>query len=145
MISSHRFALPMLLCLGMCLLAGSARASTALGIGADYWVDQGGAFELTLAADTHLARRLTLGGRFGVMMATGPNNVGAPIDLRLRLRVQRVYVEGLAGPWIIFRPDPLRAHAAFGFGLAASEVQLGLEVGWLDPGPLIGLRLGFPL
>ena len=32
-----------------------------------------------------------------------------------------------------------------GFGLLASGLTFGLEVGWLDPSTLVGLRLGFRL
>ena len=57
---------------------------------------------------------------------------------------RRVYVEGLVGPWILLdRGDALRGHAAFGFGLLGRSMTLGLEVGYLDPSAMLGLRLGF--
>lgn len=135
------------LALGLALWAGPAAASVELGLGADYWVaPEGGGFQLTLAVDTPLARALTIGGRFGALVLTSPNQFGVPVDLRLRVRVQRVYFEGLVGPWFLFdEPDPVRAHVAFGFGLLASGVLFGLEVGWLDPSTIIGLRLAFRL
>lgn len=135
------------LALGLALWAGPAAASTELGLGADYWVaPEGGGFQLTLALDTHLAKALTIGGRFGALILTSPNEFGVPVDLRLRVRLQRFYIDGLVGPWFLFdEPDPVRAHVAFGFGLLASGFTFGLEVGWLDPSTLLGLRIAFRL
>jgi hypothetical protein len=133
------------LALGLALWAGPAAASVELGLGADYWIEPAdGAFQLTLAADTPLARALTVGGRFGVLFLSSAPAVGVPIDLRLRVHLQRLYMEGLVGPWFLFdRPDPVRAHVAFGFGILARGVTFGVEVGWLDPSTLVGIRLGF--
>ena len=133
------------LVVGLALWAGPAAASVELGLGADYWVDpRGGAFQLTLAVETPLARALTIGGRFGALVLTSPNQFGVPVDLRLRVRVQRVYFDGLVGPWCLFgERNPVRAHVAFGFGLLAAGITFGLEVGWLDPSTLLGIRLGF--
>jgi hypothetical protein len=127
--------------------ARPASAGTSLGLGADYLVDpQVGAFQLTLAAETRLARYLTIGGRFGALLATDPTRVGAPIDLRLRLRVSNIYVDGLVGPWFIFDDgDVLRLHAGVGFGILTRNLSFGLEVGYLDPTAMIGVRLAFPL
>ena len=133
--------------LGLALWAGPASASTELGLGADWWVEpEAGGFQLTLAVDTPLAKSLTLGGRFGVLLLTSPTEFGVPVDLRLRVKLQRLYLDFLVGPWFLFdEPDPVRAHVAFGFGLLASGITFGLEVGWLDPSTIIGLRLGFRL
>lgn len=140
-----RLARRALLALGLSLWAVPASASVELGLGADYWTGpQSGEFQLTLAVDTPLARHLTIGGRFGAMVLTAPNEFGVPVDFRLRVHVQRVYFEGLVGPWFLFdEPDPVRAHVAFGFGLLARGITFGLEVGWLDPSTLVGLRLAF--
>jgi len=129
----------------MCTLLWSrpAHAGLTLGVGADYWLERSGTFELTFKADTALARRLTLGGRFGAMFATRSNTVGVPLDLQLRFRFSRGYLEGSVGPWLLFNGDLLRARAAFGFGLFASGLELGMEVGWLDPAAMVGLRLGY--
>jgi hypothetical protein len=126
--------------------ARPAAASVALGLGADYLVDPSeGAFQLTLAADTPLARHVSVGARFGAMLVSGPSRLGVPLDARLRIRMQRVYLEGLIGPWIVFKDDPaVRFHGAIGFGVVSRGVQLGLEVGYLDPTAMIGLRLAFP-
>lgn len=131
--------------LGLALWSRPATAAVQLGLGADYWFEpERGEFQLTLAVDTPLLRHLALGGRFGAALFTSPDRVAVPIDLRLRVRLQGLYLEGLVGPWILFdEPDPVRAHAAFGFGLAAAGVQLGVEVGYLHPSTLAGLRLAF--
>ena len=132
------------LALGL-LWAAPAAASVELGLGADYWVDpRGGEFQLTLAVDSWLARHLTIGGRFGALVLTQPNDFGVPVDLRLRVHVQRVYFDGLVGPWFLFgERSPVRAHVAFGFGILGPGLSFGLEVGWLDPSTLLGIRLGF--
>jgi hypothetical protein len=123
-----------------------AAASVALGLGADYLVDPSqGAFQLTLAADTPLARHLSVGARFGAMLVSGPSRLGVPIDARLRIHMERVYLEGLVGPWIVTKEDPaVRFHGAVGFGVVSRGLQLGLEVGYLDPSAMIGVRLAFP-
>jgi hypothetical protein len=124
-----------------------AAASTALGLGADYLVDpDSGEFQLTLAADSPIARHVSVGARFGAMWLSEPDEFGAPIDARLRIRGRRIYAEGLVGPWILFSGDDhVKLHAAFGFGLLTRSVSFGLEVGWLDPTSVIGVRIAFPI
>ncbi len=133
--------------LGTLGLAAPARAHTSLGLGADYLTDpQAGEMQLTLAVDTPLARHLSLGARFGAMYFGDGQHVGAPIDGRLRVAFRRLYVEGLVGPWLVFGGDhTVRFHGAFGFGLLARHVSFGLEVGYVDPTPMIGVRATFPL
>ncbi len=133
--------------LGMILGAAPAKAVAHLeaGLGASYWFDRTGVFDLNLAVRGGIARHLSLGGRFGALIAT-PSTVGVPLDLQLRANVGRAYLEGMAGPWILFGTGtPVRAHAAFGFGLLAGFVNLGLEVGWLQSAPMLGFRLAFPI
>jgi hypothetical protein len=127
--------------------ARPAEAGAALGLGADWLTDPNkGELQLTVAADTPLARHITLGARFGMMYFGDGQYVGAPIDGRLRVRAGRIYAEGLVGPWIIFGGhDTVRLHAAFGFGLTTRSLTFGFEVGWVDPTPLIGVRVAFPL
>jgi hypothetical protein len=127
--------------------ARPASAATSLGLGADYLFDpEDGALQLTLGVDSRLARHLSVGVRFGAMVLSEPDRLGVPIDGRLRVRSGRVYAEGLVGPWIVFDDaDNVRLHAAFGFGLATRSLTFGLEVGWLDPTSMIGVRLAFPL
>lgn len=127
--------------------ARPAQAGAALGLGADWLTDpQAGEFQLTVAADTALVRHVTLGVRFGMMYFGDGQYVGAPIDGRLRIRGRRLYAEGLVGPWIVFGGnDTLRFHGAFGFGIYSRSLTFGFEVGWVDPTPMIGVRVAFPL
>ncbi len=127
--------------------ARPAAAATSLGLGADYLVDpQSGELQLTLAADTRLVRHATLGVRFGAMWLSDPGRFGVPIDGRLRIRGDRLYAEGLVGPWLVFDSgDTVRLHAAFGFGLLTKSFTFGVEVGWMDPTSIVGVRLAFPL
>lgn len=133
--------------LALLAFARPAEAGAALGVGADWLTDpKAGEFQLTVAADTHLARNLTLGARFGMMYFGDGQYVGAPIDARLRVRLGRLYADGLVGPWVVFGGrDTLRFHGAFGFGLATRSLTFGFEVGWVDPTPMVGIRIGFPL
>jgi len=127
------------------LAAPQAHGGSAidLGLGADFLLDpSAGAFELTLAGRTGLARHLSVGGRAGVLLLTAPGRVGVPLDAELRVHFGRVYVDGLVGPWI---EDGVRFHGAIGVGLATSGVHAGLEVGWLDGRSMLGLRIALPL
>lgn len=125
----------------------SSGQAVALGLGADWLLDPDrGALQLTLAVETPLARNVTLGGRFGAALLADPGRLGVPLDLRLRARLGRVYLDGLAGPWIVVgEGDALRVHGAVGFGLLGRNASFGLEVGWLDPTPMLGVRLAFPI
>ncbi len=121
--------------------------SLALGLGGDYLIDpEIGAFQLTFALETPLARALTAGVRFGALVTSEPTDVGAPIDFRLRVRTHGIYLDGLIGPWLVFDSgDTLRFHGAFGFGLLTGSMSIGLEVGVLARSGIVGLRLAFPL
>ena len=127
--------------------ARPAAASTSLGLGADYLVDpQSGELQLTLAADTKLVRHATIGVRFGAMYLSDPGRFGVPIDGRLRIRGDRLYAEGLVGPWLVFDSgDTVRLHAAFGFGILTRSLSFGVEVGWMDPTSMVGVRVAFPI
>jgi hypothetical protein len=126
--------------------ARPANASVNLGLGAD-WIEHGrGEFNLTLGADSFVARNLSVGGRGGVALFDDGHHLGIPIDFRLKLHVQRVYFEGLVGPWVLIDSgDLFHFHGAFGFGLEAGNVAVGLEVGRLGEATLLGLRLTFRL
>jgi hypothetical protein len=126
--------------------ARPANASVNLGLGAD-WIEGGvGELNLTLGVDTFLARSLSLGGRAGVAFFDDSHHLGIPIDLRLKLHVQRVYFEGLVGPWMLIDDgDLFRFHGAFGFGLESGSLAFGLEVGRLGRATMLGLRLAFRL
>jgi hypothetical protein len=141
-----RHALPLLATLAILGSARPAEASVDLGLGAD-WIEGGtGEFNLTLGAETWLARHLTIGGRAGVAFFGDSDTIGIPIDFELKVHVQRIYFEGLAGPWfLIDSGDLFRFHGAFGFGLETRGVDFGLEVGVLKDATMLGLRLAFKL
>src|SRR5688572_10152518 len=72
----------------------SSGTNVRIGLGADAWFeDNGGLFSLLVGVDTGLAGPLSVGGRFGVALATGPDDVAVPLDLVLRLNFSRAYVE----------------------------------------------------
>jgi hypothetical protein len=123
-----------------------AAASANLALGAD-WVQHGnGELNLTLGADTRLARFLSVGGRAGVAFFGDSNNIAVPVDLRLRVHADRLYFEGLVGPWIMIDEDKLfEFHGAFGFGIEHGSLDFGVEVGRLHQTTLLGLRLAFRL
>jgi hypothetical protein len=133
--------------LGAALLwAPPARAGSDATVGADFLVDDNaGGFLGLLAIDTGLARHLTAGVRFGLFLESAPSRIGIPADVRLRYRNRNLYVEGLAGPWVVFRGDQhLRFHAGVGAGIVLHRsVTLGAELGYLDPSSMLGVRLGF--
>ncbi len=123
-----------------------ANASVNLGLGAD-WIEGGvGELNLTLGADAFVARRLLIGGRAGVAFFDDSHHLGIPIDFRLKLHVQRIYFEGLVGPWMLIDSgDLFRVHGAFGFGLESGSLAFGIEVGVLGRATMLGLRLAFRL
>lgn len=135
-----------LLAVGLLLAPGpSEAASLRFGLGADYWFDQGAAFQFNLGVETHLAGPLHLGGRFGVSLLPGLDTLGIPIDMVLRFELtRRFYLEGLVGPWLVIDSGQLlRAHAAFAFGVKSGALSFGLEVGYATPEPTLGVRLGY--
>ena len=127
-------------------LARPAAASANLGLGADWASGGTGEFNLTLGADSFLARNFSIGGRGGVAFFDHGHDVAIPLDLRFKLHVQQIYFEGLVGPWLFFDSgDLFYFHAAFGFGIESRGVAFGLEVGSLSDATLVGLRLLFRL
>lgn len=142
-------------CLGALFAVGlffapttSEAAGVRVGLGADYWIDDSAAFNFTLGVETRITGPLSVGARFGAALITDGNDVGIPLDIILRanLAQNRIYIEGMAGPWLVFGrgdDDVFRAHAAFGFGLQGKAASIGIEVGYLSPNPIIGLRLGY--
>src|SRR5436190_1706515 len=80
----------------------------------------------------------------GGLLTTSPTSGGIPLDVFLRLRLGRVYLEGVGGPWIFFTGDALRGHAAVGLGLFTQDLEFGAEFGFLSPDRTqLGVRLGF--
>jgi hypothetical protein len=145
MFKSMRRSLVHVLPLAVLVASPAAEASVSLGVGADGWLNRGGEFNVTVALHASLAHAISVGGRFGALVVTNPAVAGVPLDLQLRVAVDRVYFEGSAGPWILFTDTPFRFHGAFGFGLQSGIVSFGAEVGWLDPNALLGVRLGIRL
>lgn len=133
--------------LGWARPAAAYNPQVELGLGADWLASpRDGAFQLTLAGDNRISQHLSWGGRIGLLVLTDPNRFGVPVDLRLRGHFGRIYVEGLVGPWFVFRDnDSIRFHGGIGFGLATNRVRVGLEVGYLNPTSMVGLRLAFPI
>jgi hypothetical protein len=139
-----RHVLPLLATLVVLGFARPAGARVNLGLGAD-WIEGGtGEFNLTLGADSFLARNLSIGGRAGVAFFGDSSSIGVPLDFRLKVHVQRIYFEGLVGPWfMIDSADLFRFHGAFGFGIESGSIDFGLEVGVLRDATMLGLRLAF--
>ena len=132
--------------LALLALPRPAAASVALGLGADWIEGNHGGLNLTLNVDNHLARYLSVGGRAGAAFFEHDSRIVVPLDLRLGLHIQRVYFEGLVGPWMQFDSDDhFHFHVAFGFGLESRSLAGGLEVGRLDHAAMVGLRLALKL
>jgi len=126
-----------------------ARATPiSLRLGADALLNGGpGVFSLGLGLESGLGKRVSVGARFGGLITTSPTTGGIPLDVFLRVRVNRVYVEGVGGPWIFFsNGDTVRGHVAGGLGLLMHDWEFGAEVGFLSPDRTqLGLRIGVRL
>jgi len=131
----------------MVALPAHAASHVSLRLGGDYLLDGGpGLFLLQLGVDAPLGRVVTVGGRFGGLLTTSPTTGGVPLDVFLRFRLGRAYLEGLGGPWIFFNGDTLRGHGAVGFGILARDFEFGGEIGFLSPDRTqLGVRIGFRL
>ena len=128
------------------LAPAPAHAALRLGLGADYWLTEQAGFQATLQPETRLAKKLALGGRFGLFVTGGPTELAVPVDLALRVTPGRFYVEGLVGPWLFLSGgDVLHPHAGLGFGINAGDLSFGLEAAYLRPEGMVGLRVGFAL
>ena len=139
--------------LSAALAATPSQAGVRLELGGDWtYYYYGGTLELMIGVNGALAKHITVGGRFGGLFAAYGTvfgtygSIGAPIDFELRANVGdgRVYLGGLVGPWLMFDGGfPLRFHGAFEFGLNAGSFSFGLELGYLNPSPIAGLRIAF--
>jgi hypothetical protein len=124
----------------------ASAVSYKLGLGADYWFDQSGIFEVMLGIYQPVMHRFSVGGRFGLGLVTSPSTAAMPLDLALHFDIGRMYyLEGLVGPWIFFKGSTLRAHVGGGFGVEISKLSIGFELAYLDPNAMLGVRLSFPL
>jgi hypothetical protein len=133
------------------VLALGAVPSTAsaveirLGLGAHYWFERAGLFDLSLGVNGRIVGPLYVGGRVGAAITSAGPNAVIPIDLVIGVVVVEglLYIEGVGGPWIaIDTGDTLRGHGALGFGFMRGMFWVGLEVGYLEPDAILGLRLG---
>ena len=143
-----RRMLPVAVCIAVVLALPAHASPVSLRLGADALLNGGpGVFSLGLGVESALGRRVSVGARFGGLITTSPTSGGIPLDVFLRIRVSRAYIEGVGGPWIIFTGgDTFRGHAAVGLGLLARDLEFGAEVGFVSPdrtqlGVRIGLRL----
>jgi len=141
-----RCMVPLLALLALLALTRPAAASVDLGLGAD-WIQGGHSdLNLTLGVDSYLVRFFSIGGRAGVAFFEHSDGVVVPVDLKLGLHIQRVYFEGLVGPWMQFGDgDLFHFHVAFGFGLESRSLAGGLEVGRVEDATMVGLRLAIKL
>jgi hypothetical protein len=137
---------PVAVCVVLAVAVPARAASpVSLRLGGDYMLNGGpGIFSLGLGIETLLGRRVSVGGRFGGLLTTSPTTGGVPLDVFLRFRFSRAYLEGVGGPWFFFSGDTLRGHGAVGFGLLARDLEFGAEIGFLSPDRTqLGFRLGF--
>jgi hypothetical protein len=100
----------------------SEAANLRLGLGADYWFDQGAAFQLNLGVDTHLAGPLHVGGRFGVSLLPKADTLGIPIDLVLGVLAKRASEASRSAA------QAMLTEVEAGAELATLAEEAGLEV-----------------
>ena len=143
-----RQMLPVAVCVALALALPARASPLSLRLGADALLNGGpGVFSLGLGVESALGRRVSVGARFGGLITTSPTSGGVPLDVFLRIRVNRAYFEGVGGPWIIFTGgDTVRGHAAVGLGLLARDLEFGAEIGFVSPDRTqLGLRVGLRL
>jgi hypothetical protein len=143
-----RRMLPVAVCAALALAVPAHAAALSLRLGGDALLNGGpGVFSLGLGVESGLGRRVSVGARFGGLITTSPTSGGIPLDVFLRIRVSRAYIEGVGGPWIIFTGgDTFRGHAAVGLGLLARDLEFGAEIGFVSPAQTqLGARLGIRL
>lgn len=119
-----------------------------LGVGADFWTAGSGAglFTFSLDALWRVAPGFQLGLKSGLLLTTaGDSQAGVPLDFKMRLNVDKVYVDGFAGPSFFFKGTVVRAHVGIGAGVRLGRLLLGGEVSYLNSGATFGGRLGFEL
>jgi hypothetical protein len=135
-------------CAALAIALPARAAPISLRLGADALLNGGpGVFSLGLGLETGLGRRVSVGAWFGGLITTSPTTGGIPIDVFLRVRLQRIYLEGVGGPWIFFSEgDTVRGHVAGGLGLLMHDWEFGAEIGYLSPDRTqLGLRVGVRL
>ena len=129
------------------LAAGSASAVGVSIEGAGgLWFNTTPQFQVTLGVHQALGEHVRIGLRSGVVLNLpgGAPQVAIPIDVGLRIRIHRVFLEPLGGPWFILG-DPwfLRAHAGMAIGFLFSSFDISVEGGWLQPSALLVARFSY--
>jgi hypothetical protein len=143
-----RRMLPVAVCAALAVALPARAGPLSLRLGADALVNGGpGVFSLGLGVESGLGRRVSVGARFGGLITTSPTTGGIPLDVFLRIRVNRAYIEGVGGPWIFFSEgDVVRGHAGVGLGILARDLEFGAEIGFVSPDRTqLGLRIGLRL
>lgn len=135
------------------LLLTAAPSAFAIGFEVDaaggYWFTGTPQFQLRLGVHQHLAKlgeRASLKGalRSGVFLNTAGSRIGIPLDLALELHFSPVSFGVVGGPWFHFSDgDVVRAHIGGEFGVRLGRfIRISVEVGWLQPAPLLLGRFG---
>lgn len=135
------------------LLVTSASSAFAIGFEVDaaggYWFTGTPQFQLRLGVHQQLAKlgeRASLQGaiRSGVFLNSSGSRIGIPLDLALELHFHPVSFGVVGGPWFHFNDgDVVRAHIGGEFGVRLSRYfRISVEVGWLQPAPLLLGRFG---
>jgi hypothetical protein len=130
--------------------AGNAHALSVEVDGAGgYWFAGTPQFQLRLGLQQRLAQLGSSAGLYlafhsGVFVNTVGPRLGIPVDLALELHVSRVSFGVVGGPWFHFNDgELLRAHVGGEFAFRFAKIcRVSLEVGWLQPSPLLLLRFG---
>lgn len=133
---------PLVLLASVWLAPKTSHAELRLELGAFGWIDESALFDLTLSGDLHVGRHVEVGLRGGAGLTSGPTAAVIPVDLQLRILVSRFYIEGDVGPWFIIADSPVHAHGTVGFGVDIGMFTAGLEIGYLQPEPILGAKVG---
>ena len=120
-----------------------AKAGLGLDLGVDYSVRDGMLLSTYLRGGGAVNDSVSAGLRFGIMATDGLALHALPLDLFVRGHFGGAYVEGLVGPYWMTRARDFDAHLALGAGADLGGMSLGVELGWLNPSPMIGARASF--
>lgn len=144
----RRLGFSLLLAFALWTLPSRSEAGTLrFGVGANYWFVEQLYMDGTIGYEATLLPILSVGGRGGVLLVTGPARAGFESDLIVRIMpLPSFYIEGLAGPWFLINSgDTIRAHAAVGLGIQVGPIGFGVEAGYLSPDAILGARLALRL
>lgn len=135
----------------VCVVLMTSGSASALGVsiegaGGVWFAPAAPQFQVTLAVHQPLGSVVALGLRSGVALNLwgGPPQVAIPIDVMLRFRIKRIFLEPLGGPWFLLGDTSfLRAHAGMAIGVLFGSFELSVEAGWLQPSALLLARFSF--